>query len=166
MYLVCRLLLVPVPPHTSPLSLHDALPIFFGGGTTPSCIVEASTPGLLRATIDLWFKPATSINAALTARQGIAGLSASTDPHANGGQWDKEDRKSTRLNSSHRCISYAVFCLSPCLPTPPLFPYTTLFRSSLVAAPPRVASSKRARPGCCAPRSTCGSNRPRPSMPR
>src|SRR5437763_8464386 len=30
-------------------------------------------------------------------------------------QWDldnlKVDRKSTRLNSSHRCISYAVFCL-------------------------------------------------------
>src|SRR5437763_9779435 len=24
---------------------------------------------------------------------------------------DGEDRKSTRLNSSHRCISYAVFCL-------------------------------------------------------
>src|SRR5437764_7746555 len=24
---------------------------------------------------------------------------------------DAEDRKSTRLNSSHRCISYAVFCL-------------------------------------------------------
>src|SRR5437762_8398917 len=23
----------------------------------------------------------------------------------------QEDRKSTRLNSSHRCISYAVFCL-------------------------------------------------------
>src|ERR1017187_9382326 len=36
------------------------------------------------------------------------------------------DRKSTRLNSSHRCISYAVFCLkkknnkniSACLPNP------------------------------------------------
>src|SRR5437762_2040471 len=39
----------------------------------------------------------------------------------------REDRKSTRLNSSHRCISYAVFCLKkkkqeivtycvPCLP--------------------------------------------------
>src|SRR5437879_10725367 len=27
------------------------------------------------------------------------------------GQLDFEDRKSTRLNSSHRCISYAVFCL-------------------------------------------------------
>src|SRR5437762_4843179 len=26
--------------------------------------------------------------------------------------WEsKRDRKSTRLNSSHRCISYAVFCL-------------------------------------------------------
>src|SRR5437879_10563188 len=24
---------------------------------------------------------------------------------------EKRDRKSTRLNSSHRCISYAVFCL-------------------------------------------------------
>src|SRR5437879_4804812 len=26
-------------------------------------------------------------------------------------EWDLGDRKSTRLNSSHRCISYAVFCL-------------------------------------------------------
>src|SRR5437762_8651365 len=25
--------------------------------------------------------------------------------------WLERDRKSTRLNSSHRCISYAVFCL-------------------------------------------------------
>src|ERR1017187_1866233 len=25
--------------------------------------------------------------------------------------WSLPDRKSTRLNSSHRCISYAVFCL-------------------------------------------------------
>src|SRR5437763_3846586 len=29
--------------------------------------------------------------------------------HRSGGQ--RGDRKSTRLNSSHRCISYAVFCL-------------------------------------------------------
>src|SRR5437879_5287070 len=26
-------------------------------------------------------------------------------------EFEKEDRKSTRLNSSHRCISYAVFCV-------------------------------------------------------
>src|SRR3712207_6890238 len=28
-----------------------------------------------------------------------------------GGPWGREDRKSTRLNSSHANISYAVFCL-------------------------------------------------------
>src|SRR5436190_1827081 len=39
------------------------------------------------------------------------------------------DRKSTRLNSSHTVISYAVFCLIPRPPRPTLFPYTTLFRS-------------------------------------
>src|SRR5437762_3454963 len=43
---------------------------------------------------------------------------------------DEIDRKSTRLNSSHRCISYAVFCLIPPQPRPTLFPYTTLFRSN------------------------------------
>src|SRR5688572_24048523 len=40
-----------------------------------------------------------------------------------------EDRKSTRLNSSHSQISYAVFCLIPPPPRSTLFPYTTLFRS-------------------------------------
>src|SRR2546430_12973081 len=37
------------------------------------------------------------------------------EPEASPGEWkfisDKEDRKSTRLNSSHSQISYAVFCL-------------------------------------------------------
>src|SRR5437764_12963342 len=28
-----------------------------------------------------------------------------------------QDRKSTRLNSSHRCISYAVFCLKKQMPS-------------------------------------------------
>src|SRR5438034_1108986 len=42
-----------------------------------------------------------------------------------------QDRKSTRLNSSHTVISYAVFCLKTLRPPPSstLFPYTTLFRS-------------------------------------
>src|SRR5437660_527842 len=43
--------------------------------------------------------------------------------------WLSRDRKSTRLNSSHVAISYAVFCLSPHRST--LFPYTTLFRSGI-----------------------------------
>src|SRR5437879_13199708 len=41
---------------------------------------------------------------------------AGTLDHRNGGLGHlppaaAQDRKSTRLNSSHRCISYAVFCL-------------------------------------------------------
>ena len=63
---------------------------------------------------------------------------------------EKRDRKSTRLNSSHDQISYAVFCLKKkktvsdfsfkhsffflMIRRPPrstLFPYTTLFRSLL-----------------------------------
>src|SRR5690606_33999563 len=43
-----------------------------------------------------------------------------------------KDRKSTRLNSSHVKISYAVFCLPPLARIPNVFPYTTLFRSELV----------------------------------
>src|SRR5437762_6533526 len=37
---------------------------------------------------------------------------AKSEHHANtDGRQCSQDRKSTRLNSSHRCISYAVFCL-------------------------------------------------------
>src|SRR5437763_3262358 len=36
----------------------------------------------------------------------MADPQGASDPKA-----PKKDRKSTRLNSSHRCISYAVFCL-------------------------------------------------------
>src|SRR5947207_8791426 len=43
-----------------------------------------------------------------------------------------QDRKSTRLNSSHTVISYAVFCLIRRSPKPTHFPYTTLFRSILL----------------------------------
>src|SRR3989338_1424114 len=52
------------------------------------------------------------------------------------------DRKSTRLNSSHSSISYAVFCLKKIFyflmirrpPRSSLFPYTTLFRSNLFSS--------------------------------
>src|SRR5262245_25725879 len=45
-------------------------------------------------------------------------------------EFKRQDRKSTRLNSSHLGISYAVFCLLRLPPPSPLFPYTTLFRSA------------------------------------
>src|SRR5437764_2644390 len=37
----------------------------------------------------------------------VSGLCKLSSTHAS----NSRDRKSTRLNSSHRCISYAVFCL-------------------------------------------------------
>src|SRR6266542_5486991 len=42
----------------------------------------------------------------------ISPVSRRATPKANGGRrWVPGDRKSTRLNSSHGSISYAVFCL-------------------------------------------------------
>src|SRR5688572_31605685 len=38
-------------------------------------------------------------------------LGAMSTPGLNKTSWQTEDRKSTRLNSSHSQISYAVFCL-------------------------------------------------------
>src|SRR5690242_16893228 len=60
------------------------------------------------------------------------GRSSPSVPSGSCAAWARRsDRKSTRLNSSHMSISYAVFCLKinlrPRRPT--LFPYTTLFRS-------------------------------------
>src|SRR5690625_3128105 len=61
-------------------------------------------------------------------------FNAGRPPKANSIQSNPDlggvDRKSTRLNSSHVAISYAVFCLILLLlPVCILFPYTTLFRS-------------------------------------
>src|SRR5260221_939281 len=41
----------------------------------------------------------------------LLGDSIYTNPLNLGYAWQKGDRKSTRLNSSHTVISYAVFCL-------------------------------------------------------
>src|SRR3712207_9572008 len=69
------------------LSLHDALPIW-----------ESA----------LSARPLMSLNA--NARRPLMRISVFSCPRAN--RFTKaEDRKSTRLNSSHANISYAVFCL-------------------------------------------------------
>src|SRR5699024_11852627 len=99
------LLLVSLPhPATSPtppLSLHDALPISAGTGRPRRCsrrnaasyrLGSANTVRSRSATcvIPLWGR---TIGSALLPRR------------------NSRDRKSTRLNSSHVSISYAVFCL-------------------------------------------------------
>src|SRR5437764_13694495 len=66
------------------LSLHDALPIFNG---SIAAVVVFLVWVYLQAVILLYGVEFTAAYA------------------------QDQDRKSTRLNSSHRCISYAVFCL-------------------------------------------------------
>src|SRR5690606_41230998 len=94
----------PAPPLISTLSLHDALPISIielsqdlvarHDGEVPRNLEElVQLRGVGRKTAsvvlaEMWGEPAIAV-----------------DTHV------KRDRKSTRLNSSHVKISYAVFCL-------------------------------------------------------
>src|SRR5207244_12121895 len=89
---------IPSPPQIYPLSLHDALPIS-GPGKRSRLLGEttdAAVQGRPQADPDLRILPA----------QGLR-LPGGRADHRLGPQ----DRKSTRLNSSHQIISYAVFCL-------------------------------------------------------
>src|SRR3712207_7315166 len=79
-----------------PLSLHDALPIY--GGVQPHLDPEAPEP-LHRDFVEVSVEP---------AHEPVCRLQKH-DPGLDDGA--PEDRKSTRLNSSHANISYAVFCL-------------------------------------------------------
>src|SRR5437763_211560 len=111
MYLVCRLLLRGPPrpslfPYTT---LFRSYPVM---RTWPSRLVSAlhwmwknsapsavSPPGSAADAVGL------SASAACPGRMAAANAALGTKSPAI-------DRKSTRLNSSHRCISYAVFCFA------------------------------------------------------
>src|SRR5437764_13965909 len=69
------------------LSLHDALPI-----------------------CQAWKGDRSVCSLSMTTRQ-LCRPSAWSCHWSRTTQLPRGDRKSTRLNSSHRCISYAVFCL-------------------------------------------------------
>src|SRR5947209_16416303 len=88
----------------STLSLHDALPIFRPRRRRQ--LLEREHPGeLLPEHVQL--REGTAEQARLDAQERLdrADLRR-VELHG-----DREDRKSTRLNSSHANISYAVFCL-------------------------------------------------------
>src|SRR5207247_1334202 len=150
--LVCRLLLAPRAPTLCALPLHDALPIWAMQPVSHTLINS------VRAPVDRVF-------ALLTDPQRIAQWLPGCDSVQSQGPLKKgarftarfgarqtEDRKSTRLNSSHEWISYAVFCLPPAHRLSALFPYTTLFRSgrcspsairsSIPSAPPSIGCSR------------------------
>src|SRR5207249_10437380 len=100
----------PVPPTTltSTLSLHDALPIYTGRSGSPAPrTARAIAPGprgTRRATAGAPRTPPPGRAAAPALRPAPRRSGGPARP-AHG------DRKSTRLNSSHVSISYAVFCL-------------------------------------------------------
>src|SRR2546422_6020988 len=73
------------------LSLHDALPISIRARSRATEPVAVALPGLTGFTI-VGSREVTEV-----ALEGVGG--------------PLRDRKSTRLNSSHGYISYAVFCL-------------------------------------------------------
>src|SRR3712207_8265265 len=76
------------------LSLHDALPIFIAAarqGARTGYVTALGDDIYGRMFLDLW------------KREGVDAGRVKIDGSA--------DRKSTRLNSSHANISYAVFCL-------------------------------------------------------
>src|SRR5438132_14323448 len=82
------------PTEIYTLSLHDALPIY--RKVLPGMV--SGQPG------DLWWWYKEQV-------KGYAGLSGPSSTNDRVFSCPNEDRKSTRLNSSHTVISYAVFCL-------------------------------------------------------
>src|SRR2546430_10072724 len=82
------------------LSLHDALPISVGAARRQQS--RSPDGGQRRARVARHLRPARRLR---PRRGGARGN------HFRGPALQAEDRKSTRLNSSHSQISYAVFCL-------------------------------------------------------
>src|SRR5207253_7218310 len=95
----------PSPTAPSPLSLHDALPIC--PGERPGRVPPRPLP--LPAGGPAGPDPPGRPRQPLPAEAG-GGTGGPGDRPDRGGQAGG-DRKSTRLNSSHVAISYAVFCL-------------------------------------------------------
>src|SRR5206468_10503025 len=79
------------------LSLHDALPICALSAHPAAASARRTAACCARRTV--WA-------AARRSRSGTRRAGAGSGPRSGGA-----DRKSTRLNSSHDQISYAVFCL-------------------------------------------------------
>src|SRR5207248_11158091 len=94
---------------TFTLSLHDALPIC-GHGRDRLVFGDVLAHGVknLRPLQgSLWD---IALGLAKTLHRNRAGDAQWAALHSYASTWHS-DRKSTRLNSSHRTISYAVFCL-------------------------------------------------------
>src|SRR5437879_12463844 len=101
MFLMCRLcslfhLIATLLPEIYTLSLHDALPI-------SSCAAPDTQHHIVISTREQ--------KLVLLDRSNVMAIYPVSTSKFGLGDWRGRDRKSTRLNSSHRCNSYAVFCL-------------------------------------------------------
>src|SRR5690606_41092059 len=101
------------PHHTAPtsaytLSLHDALPIFHRGylDSLPASNAFNAATCLLVSQFMLDREARSGFFREIAQRLKPGAILVSSDLAS-----DVRDRKSTRLNSSHVKISYAVFCL-------------------------------------------------------
>src|SRR3989475_4216176 len=91
------------PPEIYPLSLHDALPISSLLRKSSSRCHTASRRASRRSAST---PPSIASARSASTRESSISPIAPPSPRA-----PNPDRKSTRLNSSHSQISYAVFCL-------------------------------------------------------
>src|SRR5437868_2354952 len=128
--LVCRLLLDLPTPAPTLLSLHDALPIFsdFKHLVHDNHLAYGFAAWLFTRALGV-DGPSLPALQVLSGLLGAAGAAVFASLLRRAGRSER-DRKSTRLNSSHVSISYAVFCSTSPPPPRRSFPYTTLFRSS------------------------------------
>src|SRR5207248_10476851 len=94
----------PTPPHLHTPSLHDALPILPNNLTLGEA---AAAIGVSPDTLRRWDRA----GKLQTNRDERNRRMVSVDEVRRLSRRRQQDRKSTRLNSSHRTISYAVFCL-------------------------------------------------------
>src|SRR5690606_39324924 len=93
----------PASSVTSILSLHDALPICCSFEFAVGCHWAKTALARLRLRFEL-LPPDLVVGLPKNVSQPLLCPAAEVDRHGR-------DRKSTRLNSSHVKISYAVFCL-------------------------------------------------------
>src|SRR5205807_10361688 len=99
----------PSPTAIYTLSLHDALPIYANFDT--GSYLQFAEGYFLRRDNMMWFWDQYTTDPAQRAEITAAPLNATLKDLEGLPPTLIIDRKSTRLNSSHLVISYAVFCL-------------------------------------------------------
>src|SRR5947209_13582664 len=96
------------PTHAAPVSLHDALPI---SDATRIAVGQTATVSVASLGSPVTGK-VTALEVTSTVVNNVVTYAGTvTLDQAPSGARSGIDRKSTRLNSSHANISYAVFCL-------------------------------------------------------